>query len=103
MEVDEDGSARRKIKPKIVMLKNCCGLIKNQEYLLESYTKGGLHFKVEDRKEFVEEKMKGIHWEWVDECEVPAYDPSVEVDKPKPYKRKQRSEDGLDKNLEARI
>ena len=103
MEVDEDGSARRKIKPKIVMLKNCCGLMKNQEYFLEAYTRGGLHYKVEGRKEFVEEKRQGVHWEWVDECEVPAYDPSVEGDKPKPHKRKQRSEDEPFKNLEARL
>ena len=102
-EVDEDGSTRRKLKPKIRMLKSCCGLIKDQEYLLKSYTKGGLHYQVEGRKEFVEEKMKGIHWEWVDECEVPAYDASVEVDKPKLHKRKQRSEDEPYKNAEARL
>ena len=92
-EVDEDGSTRRKLKPKIRMLRSCCGLIKDQEYLLKSYTKGGLHFQVENGTESVQEKMEGIHWAWVDKCEVPPYDPSVEIEKPKHHKRKQRSQD----------
>ena len=86
--ISSEGSARRKIKPVIVILKKCCGLTKDQKYVLEAHTKGGLHYKVEERKEFVERKMRGVHWEWVTECEVPAYDPSVEADKPKPHKRK---------------
>ena len=50
----EGDFAKRKMKPKISMLRSCCGLTKDQEYFLEAYTKGGLHYKVEGGKEYVD-------------------------------------------------
>ena len=85
------------------MLKDCCGLEKNSKYFLGGHTKSRLHYQVEGRKEFVEKKMRGIHWEWVTECEVPDGDKSATVEKRKPHKRKDRPEDDALKELEARL
>ena len=94
-----DSSARKKIRPIIIMLKDCCGLEKHSKHVLGGQTKSGLHWQVEGGRQFVEKDKQGVHWEWVTECEVPVGDKSSTAEKRKPHKRKERPEDDALKEL----